>query len=178
MDLIQCLEARGCHHLLSLIFCRLSSPDLSACSQVSRSWSLLIQELVWANRGVRGRVVSNKQRGAYTCTEQSLGRSELSIIRCKLQTYFYSSYGKIIECGLHLLGPSSVSNIYTLWVLHELEGRLECGEWRLVGRWERLRREEVLCRDKAGAAHISRIIHCSFVYHTTSNIVYLPTRDL
>ena len=160
MDLIRCLEARGCHHLLSLIFCRLSSPELSACAQVSRSWSLLVQELVWANKGVRGRVVMNKQRGAYTSAEQRLGRSESSQSLDAYCKHFYSSCGKIVECGLHLLGPSSVSNIYTLWVLHEREGRLECGQWRLLQSWQRLGREEVLCRDKAGTAHMSRIIQC------------------
>ena len=107
MDLIRCLEIRGCHHLLSLIFCRLSSLELSACAQVSRSWSLLVQELVWANKGVRGRVVRNKQRGAFTCTEQVLGRSESSQSSDAHCKHFYSSCGQIVECGLHLLGPST-----------------------------------------------------------------------
>ena len=105
MDLIRCLEIRGCHHLLSLIFCRLSSPELSACAQVSRSWSLLVQELVWANKGVRGRVVRNKQRGAFICTEQVLGRSESSQSSDAHCKHFYSS------CGMEK--SSSVVCIYS-----------------------------------------------------------------
>ena len=82
MDIIQCLEARGCHHLISLIFSRLSSPELTACSLVSRRWGLLVQQLVWANPVVRGRVLDNKQRGEHTSTEHRLARSELSCIGC------------------------------------------------------------------------------------------------
>ena len=150
MDIIQCLEARGCHHLLSLIFSRLSSPELSACSLVSRRWALLVQELVWANPGVRGRVLDNKQRGEHTSTEHRLARSELSCIGCEACKFiiYDCSYNKIVECGLHLLGTG---NIYTLWVLHAGAGGLECDQWCLLQTWGRVRGERVTCRDKGGS---------------------------
>ena len=76
MDIIQSLEARGCHHLLCFIFSRLSSPELSAAALVSRRWSALVQDLVWASQGVRGRVLTNKQRGTATSVKHRLARSE------------------------------------------------------------------------------------------------------
>ena len=80
MDIIRCLEARGCHHLISLIFSRLSSPELSAAALVSRRWSLLVRDLIWGNQAIRGRVLTNKQRGAATSAEQRLTRSDLSLL--------------------------------------------------------------------------------------------------
>ena len=159
VDILQCLEARGCDHLLVLILSLLPSPDLSSCALVSRRWRLLVEELVWDNQGVRGRLQGNKESGQYRSRELSLGRCLHSLRLCHLRHRHLMinavfSYGRIIECGLHLLGGGT-SNIFTLWLLHLGEARLELEEWCLLQRWVNVRRgEQVLCRDKGGS-HIT-----------------------
>ena len=156
-DILQCLESRGCDHLLTLILSLLPSPDLSSCALVSRRWRRLVEELVWGNQGVRGRLQGNKESGHYRSSELSLGRCLHSLQLCHLRHLIINvvfSYGRIIECGLHLLGGGT-SNIFTLWLLHLEEARLELEEWCLLQRWVNVRRgEEVLCRDKGGS-HIT-----------------------
>ena len=45
--------------------------------------------------------------------------------------------------------------MFTLWLLHLEEARLELEEWCLLQRWVNVRRrEQVLCRDKGGS-HIT-----------------------
>jgi hypothetical protein len=130
VDVLVCLEERGCLHLLPALLATLDSWDLEAVAGVSRAWRRILRRHFWGNIKLRQVVSRNRARG-----ESRRG------------SILLPHTGQLVGYGVRDL-PGT--NQFSVWLLHLSAGRgVPCyryEEWRLCQHLTRLLDHRLLAR--------------------------------